>query len=56
MKHGPIAFINEECPTVALCANKLTFDKILSNLMEIKARKGKVIAIVESAKPRNWKV
>lgn len=47
MKHGPIALINENCPTVALCANKLTLDKLLSNLMEIKARKGKVIAIAE---------
>lgn len=47
MKHGPIALINEECPTVALCANKMTLDKMMSNLMEIKARKGKVIAIVE---------
>lgn len=52
MKHGPIALINEECPTVALCAHKLTFDKILSNLMEIKARKGKVIAIVEKRKAK----
>lgn len=45
MKHGPIALINEDCPSVALCANKLTFDKLLSNLMEVKARNGKVIAI-----------
>lgn len=47
MKHGPIALINENCPTVALCANKHTYEKILSNLMEIKARNGKVIAITE---------
>lgn len=47
MKHGPIALINEECPTVALCANKLTYDKLISNLMEVKARNGKVIAIAE---------
>lgn len=47
MKHGPIALINENCPTVALCANKMTLDKMMSNLMEIKARKGKIIAIVE---------
>lgn len=45
MKHGPIALINEECPTVALCANDATFNKLLSNLMEIKARNGRVIAI-----------
>jgi len=47
MKHGPIALISEECPTVALCGNKSTFEKFLSNLMEIKARKGPIIAIVE---------
>lgn len=47
MKHGPIALINEECPTVAMCGNKMTFDKMLSNLMEVKARKGPVIAIAE---------
>ncbi len=45
MKHGPIALINENCPTVALCANKQTFGKLLNNLMEVKARNGKVIAI-----------
>ncbi|MEC7838511.1 MAG: glutamine--fructose-6-phosphate transaminase (isomerizing) [Chlamydiota bacterium] len=47
MKHGPIALINEKCPTVALCANKATFDKIQSNLMEVKARKGPIIAVIE---------
>lgn len=45
MKHGPIALINENCPTVALCANETTFTKLLSNLMEVKARNGLVIAI-----------
>ncbi len=45
MKHGPIALINENCPTVALCANKQTFEKLMSNLMEVKARNGKIIAI-----------
>lgn len=45
MKHGPIALINKNCPTVALCANQVTFEKLLSNLMEIKARNGKVIAV-----------
>lgn len=45
IKHGPIALISEECPTVALCADRMTYDKLLSNLMEIKARHGKMIAI-----------
>lgn len=47
LKHGPIALINENFPTVALCANRMTFEKMASNLMEIKARNGLVIAIVE---------
>ncbi len=45
MKHGPIALINEACPTVALCANEGTFSKLLSNLMEVKSRNGLIIAI-----------
>lgn len=49
MKHGPIALINADCPTVALCANSKTYDKLLSNLMEIKARHGKVIAIAPAS-------
>jgi glutamine---fructose-6-phosphate transaminase (isomerizing) len=52
MKHGPIALINEDCPSVVLCTNKMTFDKLLSNIMEIKARHGKVIAIVEESENR----
>lgn len=47
LKHGSISLINSECPTVAMCANKMTFDKILSNLMEIKARSGPIVAIAE---------
>lgn len=45
IKHGPIALISEDCPTVALCADSMTYDKLLSNLMEIKARNGKILAI-----------
>ena len=51
LKHGPIALINESCPTVALCANKQTYEKILSNLKEVKARSGPVIAIAEEGSP-----
>lgn len=47
MKHGPIALISEECPTIAFCADSHTFGKMLNNLMEIKARSGPIIAIVE---------
>ncbi|MBS0621391.1 MAG: glutamine--fructose-6-phosphate transaminase (isomerizing) [Verrucomicrobia bacterium] len=46
MKHGPIALIGPDCPTVACCANKLTLEKMRSNLMEVQARKGPILAIV----------
>jgi glucosamine--fructose-6-phosphate aminotransferase (isomerizing) len=46
MKHGPIALIDEEMPVVFIATNKGTYDKMLSNIQEVKARKGKVIAIV----------
>lgn len=51
IKHGPIALIGENCPTVALCADPLTYDKLLSNLMEIKARHGKILAIAVAKDP-----
>ena len=46
MKHGPIALIDEEMPCVVVATNKSAYDKILSNIMEIKARKGLIIAII----------
>lgn len=49
MKHGPIALIDASCPTIALCANTATFPKMLSNIMEVKARCGKVIAIANES-------
>lgn len=45
MKHGPIALLNERCPTFALCADSLTYDKVLSNVMESKARHSPVICV-----------
>lgn len=56
MKHGPIALINKECPTIALCGNKRTFDKMLSNLMEVKARKGPILAIIEKNQEEAYSV
>jgi glutamine---fructose-6-phosphate transaminase (isomerizing) len=56
MKHGPIALIGPECPTVAFCANKLTFDKLINNLMEVKARNGLVIAIAEEGQKEIAKI
>lgn len=47
MKHGPISLISPDCPTVALCQNQATYSKIVSNIMEVKARNGKVLAIAE---------
>lgn len=46
MKHGPIALIDEEMPVVFIATNKGTYEKVLSNIQEVKARKGKIIAIV----------
>lgn len=46
MKHGPIALIDEAMPVVFLATNKSAHEKIISNIQEVKARKGKVIAIV----------
>lgn len=44
MKHGPIALINPSFPVIAFCANYQTYDKMLSNLMEVKARGAPVLA------------
>jgi glucosamine--fructose-6-phosphate aminotransferase (isomerizing) len=46
MKHGPIALIDENMPVVVVATRDNTYEKIVSNIQEIKARKGKVIAIV----------
>jgi glucosamine--fructose-6-phosphate aminotransferase (isomerizing) len=46
MKHGPIALIDENMPVVVVATKDDTYDKIVSNIQEIKARKGNVIAIV----------
>jgi len=45
MKHGPIALIDEKFPTLAICPSDSVYDKMISNMEEIKARKGKVIAV-----------
>jgi glucosamine--fructose-6-phosphate aminotransferase (isomerizing) len=46
MKHGPIALIDEDMPVVVVATKDDTYEKIISNIQEIKARKGNVIAIV----------
>ena len=45
MKHGPIALIDENMPVVFIATKDSTYEKIISNIEEVKARKGKVIAI-----------
>lgn len=46
MKHGPIALVDEELPVVFVATRDTYHEKILSNMQEIKARKGKVIAVI----------
>ena len=46
MKHGPIALIDENMPVIVIATKDDKYDKIINNIQEIKARKGKVIAIV----------
>ena len=46
MKHGPIALIDENMPVVFIAPRDHTYDKIISNMEEIKARKGRIIAVV----------
>ncbi len=46
MKHGPIALIDENMPVVVIATNKSAYEKIASNVQEVKARKGIVIAVV----------
>jgi glucosamine--fructose-6-phosphate aminotransferase (isomerizing) len=52
MKHGPIALIDENMPVVVIAPKDGTYDKILSNIQEVKARKGKVIAIANDDDPQ----
>lgn len=46
MKHGPIALIDEEMPVVVIAPKRGMYEKVVSNIQEIKARKGKIISIV----------
>jgi glucosamine--fructose-6-phosphate aminotransferase (isomerizing) len=52
MKHGPIALIDESMPVVVIATNKGHYDKVVSNIQEIKSRKGKIIAIVTKGDDR----
>ena len=52
MKHGPIALINPEMPTVAIVPQDAMYEKMISNIQEIKSRKGPVIAIANEGDDR----
>ncbi|MFQ6616076.1 MAG: glutamine--fructose-6-phosphate transaminase (isomerizing) [Fidelibacterota bacterium] len=47
MKHGPIALIDERMPVVVLAPKDRTYDKVISNIQEIRARNGKIIAVTD---------
>lgn len=46
MKHGPIALIDEHMPVIVIAPDQVHYDKVVSNIQEIKARNGKIIAVV----------
>ncbi len=46
MKHGPIALIDEEMPVIFIATQDSSYEKVVSNIQEVKARKGKIIAVV----------
>jgi glucosamine--fructose-6-phosphate aminotransferase (isomerizing) len=46
MKHGPIALIDDEMPVVFIATKDSSYEKVVSNIQEVKARKGRVIAII----------
>jgi glutamine---fructose-6-phosphate transaminase (isomerizing) len=46
MKHGPIALIDEQMPVVVIATKKGHYEKVVSNVQEIKSRKGKIIGVV----------
>lgn len=50
MKHGPIALVNPELVVIGLCGNLQTFDKMMSNLMEVKARGGEILIFAPKGK------
>ncbi|MDW8393864.1 MAG: glutamine--fructose-6-phosphate transaminase (isomerizing) [Chitinophagales bacterium] len=52
MKHGPIALIDEEMPVVVLATKGGAYDKIINNIEEVKARKGRIIAVVTQGDQR----
>ncbi len=46
MKHGPIALIDENMPVVFIATKDAAYEKIITNILEVKARKGKIITVI----------
>ena len=47
MKHGPIALIDEKMPVVFIAPHDRTYEKVLSNIQEVKSRKGRIIVLTD---------
>ncbi len=56
MKHGPIALIDENMPVVFIANKGASYEKVINNMMEVKARKGKIIAIITKGDARAKKI
>ena len=59
MKHGPIALIDENMPVVVIATKGPSYEKVVSNIQEVKARKGVLIAIVtegDTQGERKWPI
>jgi len=51
MKHGPIALIDESVPVIFIATKGSVYEKVVSNMEEVKARKGKIIALLNPSSP-----
>lgn len=56
LKHGPIALVDEECVVIGMGGNARTYEKFLSNMMEVKARGGIILALVPEGAPQIDKI
>ena len=56
MKHGPIALVDEQTPSVFLLPQGHVYEKVLANMQEIKARGGPIIAVVEEGDQEAWRI
>ena len=52
MKHGPIALIDQEMPVVVVATNRGTYEKVISNIEEVKSRKGRIISVITEGDTR----